>query len=199
MNGRRYTGKVRMCLACLAALLLVSCASGPKGPRHFYPADPAADGYTKKDSRWVYEDSSVRVAVSLPVEGASADGTSFSAELAKKGYVLVRMEIENLSGKNIYYNPSLTTLVDDSMDYKKPLDYTDFFEITRDDPKMERKLAAEKSRFYDTAANLPPGSTVSKSLAFPPIAKDAWSAELMVKDLYIGTDTVNLRFPFKVK
>lgn len=200
MKNRRYAGTIKMfSTCCLAALFLASCASGPKGPRHFYPSDPALSGYTKKDTRWVYEDKSVRVVISPPGEGVNAQEGSFTEELTKKGYVLVRMDIENLSGKKIYYNPSLTTFTDDSMSYRKPLDYTDFFEIVREDPQMEKRLSAEKAGFYDTAANIPSGASVSKSLVFAPISKDAWSAEVQIKDLYVGTDTMSLRFPFKVR
>ena len=199
MKNGRYALTIKMFLQCsLAALFLASCASGPKGPRHFYPSDMALSGYAKKETRWVYEDKSVRVLVSPPGEELAQEG-SFAAELAKKGYVLVRVDIENLSGKKIYYNPSLTTLTDDSMSYRKPLDYTDFFEMTREDPRMEKRLAAEKNRFYDTAANVPAGSSVSKSLVFAPLSKNAWSAEVQIKDIYIGTDTISLRFPFKVR
>lgn len=93
------------------------------------------------------------------------------------------------------YNTSYTVLTSDALDYKKPLDFTDLYDITGG----TGRLASLKGKFYDLNTTIAPGERTSRLLIFRPLSEEAEDAEVVIKDLYIGTKTRDLSFPFTFK
>ena len=107
------------------------------------------------------------------------------------------MEIKNLSEERLIYNPSRTALMDNAMGYKKPLDYTDLYMLERD--TGADLIQGLKGRFYDLDVTLFPGEGVSRFLIFRPIDEGGTKAVLVLRAVYIGMDTVDIKLPFVIR
>jgi hypothetical protein len=181
---------------CLVLVILFGCASAPDSPLFLYPEDFSAQGYTRTGNEWVYTGRDLRVYV----KGYEDVADGVEADLKEKGYVLIAMGIENGSGKRVLYNPAMTTLMDNTMGYKKPLDFTDLYDMTsKDKTGMEGGLVGFGARFYDLSTTILPGEKTEKLLAFTPFDKGVTKAELVIKGVYIGTDIIDLKFPFALR
>ncbi|MBI5587778.1 MAG: hypothetical protein HY889_05365 [Deltaproteobacteria bacterium] len=191
-------------LSLTIALLLITaygCAHpGKTVANKLYPDrdEQGLAGYHNDDGTGVLENRSYRISVKHILPGDELDQPDILMDLIKRGYVVLRMKIENRSGKKITFNPVHTALTTDAFDYKKPLEYTDFYELAgdKDDRTRQRKAGAMKGLFYDLTLTLLPGGKTSKLLIFPPLSNNVNKADLLVKDLYVGTDTEELYFPF---
>lgn len=182
----------------LLSLLVQGCASTPDGRLNFYPSKGAPPGYSASGTSLVYEDNDLLVKVKGFKEGYSSG--MVEEDLFEKEYVLIVMGIENRSGKKVIYNPAITALMDDTMGYRKPLDFTDIYDISRGaDPWGGGKLDGFGSRFYDLSVTVLPGQRVEKLLAFTPLEKKSTKAELVIKNLYIGSEIIDLRFNFDLR
>lgn len=190
----------KTCLACLI-LAISGCASAYKGPLRLYPAEIKTDEYYSNSREITFENKSVRIAVKALKQGENETGVTLIDDLMDDNYVLLRMDIENhaASKLKVIYNPAYTVFTDDSMDYRKPLDYTDLYDLAKDETEMETGVRKLRGRFYDLALTLAPGESVSKLLIFSPISENSRNAELVIGELYIGTKTIKVSFPFVLK
>lgn len=191
-------------------LLMCGCAKAPpKGPIVFHPSEKAMTpektkaGYRLDKRTWIYETKTAIFRVTH-ISEADGNGAGFPLgdDLLTNGYVVFKMEMENRSKTaKMLFNPAQAVLVDDAMDYKKPLDYTDFYEMvsSSDDPESNLKLSDVKERFYDLSITVKPGAKISKLLVFGPLEKGITWAELGIKEVYAGTASLRLSFPFVLK
>lgn len=200
-KGTRLLSGVFAKAALLFILLVLvsACASRPRGPLVLMPEGKAEQGYSSVERQWVFEYKSVFVKTGRLTKADSLPASGLIDMLLDSGYTVMRMEIKNGSKARVIFNPSLTALMDDSMGYFKPLDYTDIYEMAGEDPEKTGFLKDVRRLFYDLTATVEPGETSSKLLIFRPLSRNAGAAELIIKDLYIGTDALNLRFPFALK
>ncbi len=187
---------------CLLLLLSYGCASTDPGPLRLHPASKTEEGYTQRADEWVYSDESVHIRVSHVPKGIAAPpgskGSVLIDELHERGYLLLKMDIRNDSKTKVIYNPTLTTIKDDAFGYKKPLDYTDLYDLARAEAGPTG-LSGFKGTFYDLSITLGPGERTSGLLAFRPLDKKARKADLVIKNLYVGEDFLDVRFPFVLK
>ncbi len=187
----------------LFAILIVAfgCAgkSAPKGPKFLFPKSARGAIYAEIGQTVVYETEDARLSLTVLTDKREID-SPFIGRLLDSGYIVFRMRITNRSGiKKVIYNPSHTALMDNRMGYKKPLDYTALYEIAMrsgEELKIRKELTG---KFIDLNENVGPGKSSSKFLLFPPLSDGATSAKLMMKLIYIGTDTVSLTFPYYYK
>ena len=200
--------------ALMAALLLVTafgCAStggpdkdAPLTGVTLTPAPASAKGYYYNRDTAVFENKSIRITIgqTLPIKGgASASSPGFLTILSNAGYLFLRMEIDSLGDKGVMYNTAHTSFLFGPLDYKKPLDYTDLYRIARGlypETPPERSLSSLRGLFYDLNTSISPGGGASKLLLFRPVSEKTGSATLTLKEIYIGTNTVSVSFPFKV-
>jgi hypothetical protein len=186
---------------CLLLLLSYGCASTDPGPLFLHPAWKAEEGYAQEANEWVYNDKDVVIRVRHVSKGVGGEGQKSSVlidELHEMGYLLLKMDIRNDSKANLIYNPALTALKDDTFGYKKPLDYTGFYDLKGDDAGLTG-LRGFKGVFYDLSVTLGPGERRSGLLAFRPLDKKTRKAELVIKNLYVGKEILDVRFPFVLK
>lgn len=191
-------GKYTLFLA-LALILLPGCASEPSGPLYLRPLGQKAGAYEPKDNGWVFSKKSVSVSVRQVTEKDIEAPDAITGWLLGTGHILIRMDIENSSKDKAIYNPALTALVDNEVNYHKPLDYTDFYELSVSNEEVGRSLSGVRASFYDLTVTLQPGEKTSRLLAFKGFPKTAKTANLSIKELYIGTDTVNIAFAFQFR
>ncbi len=167
----------------------------PKTALRLQPAEKGPEGYLKTGLEGVFQNKSLRVAASIIKD--TEGGPGLIGELLGKKYVVIRLDIENRSSAKVIYNPTHTVLTNDALDYRKPLDYTDLYDIKGS--SGERELAQLRGRFYDLTVTLLPGERSSRLLIFEPMSKGVKKAELSIKEIYIGTDTIRVSFPFEAK
>jgi hypothetical protein len=82
------------------------------------------------------------------------------------------------------------------------MDYTDLYGVVRgreEGNSPESELRGLKGLYYDLTTTIPPGSTTSKLLIFPPLSERGKRARLRIKELYIGTDAISISFPFSMR
>ena len=186
-----------LALTLILLTLAAGCAtSGPKPALHLLP-DPkvlAKGSIVGKDVVHIQPEMVVAVRV-IDKEGAAAT-TPFFKRLIEGDYVIFKLDFTNLSKDKMTFNPSYAVLMDSTMGYAKPLDYTSLYSLAlRVD--MEKGLSREiKGSFYDSNETVKPGETVSKLLVFAPISARAKKAKLVLKMIYVGTDNYHIAFPF---
>ena len=151
----------------------------------------------------VYEKDSLKITVK-PATGADIAGNALFEKFLSNGYIFLKMDIENKSAKKVTFNPAMSHLLSGVMDYKKPLDYPDLYQIlSTPDAAVtpDAELRAIKDRFYDMNTVVKAGDKTSKLLIFRPLDPNSKgnSASFTMQELYVGVDTIVVRFPFTVK
>ncbi len=197
----------KLLAAFVPLIIAVSCSSPPKLPMTSElkpsPADEDLPGYSAVADEGVYDNPAMRISARhlKTNDGVYAKGESgFITSLIEGDYVIIRLTIENKTpGSKIIFNPAYVALMDNAANYKKPLDYTDLYDIVKDTDETGGSLTGVKGRIFDLTATVAPGAKTSKLLIFSPFMEDASKTELVIKNIYIGKNTVNVMFPFDVK
>lgn len=190
------------------------CSTTPDGPKHLYPRDAGPPGYIQvggAGGAGVFEGENFRIEarpLRPPIRPGDNAGTTglpalptLFGELLAENYVVLKVTIVNRSEEKLLFNPSLVSLMDNEMEYRKPLDYTGIYDIVRKKegkgpPEVE--LARLKGKYYDLNETVPPGGKTSKLLIFKPLSERGKRAVLKIKELYIGTEAISLAFPFRM-
>lgn len=192
--------KSRLAAACLKIFLLaffIYGCSASRGALRLLPDDKGPDGYSRGSHAGVFENEHLKVTARQvnPVE--FEDGPAILMDIIRKGYVILNLDIQNKSLVKVLYNPTNTIFTDDALDYRKPLDYTDFYDILKE--RDEKRISTLKGKFYDLDVTLLPGERSSKFLIFRPLSRGIKKAELTIQEIYIGTETVRISLPFSAK
>ncbi len=181
------------------SLLLAGCTSHEAKRIVLHPASTGPPGYSRADDTGIFENDLLRISVRyldrkhLPVSSPLLD------RLADEGYVVFAMEIMNKSSRRVIFNPVHTAMMDNAMGYKKPLDYTALYLMARDTWKdTGRVLSPIKNLYYDLSTTVNPEDRVKKMLIFPPPDAGSTRLSLVIKELYIGTETMDLIIPFRI-
>lgn len=190
----------------LLVILLAGCAATVKSPVALFPIlgektdELEKMGYTPHGRYWSFTSAEAVITVShVTPKDIPPTNIDIVDELIAKGYIFLKLDIKNLTNRTkIIYNPALTSLTTDSLDYKKPLDYTDFYDLIKENVSAAVPLDRLSSIIYDNTQTITSG-TVSKFLIFPPLSQDFTTASLNIKDLYIGTKPYELSFPFRLQ
>lgn len=177
-------------VSSIAALVLLGCHPTPK-TGFLAPDANGAAGYRAQGPEGVFENGAVRLSARQmkPTEEAPA----LIARLLKEGYMVIVLSIENRSRAEMIYKPNYTALTNDKLDYKKPLDYTDLYEIDQDG------VDSLKGLYYDLDLTLSPGEKASRALIFGPLTEGYEKVSLEISDLYVGTRPASMKLPFTVK
>lgn len=181
----------------LIALLisLLGCASTPDPPVFFVPANDGPEGYTLKDEQWAFETKLIRL-TAKPMRPADLAGEPGAIGiLSGKDYIIIRMEIENKSNSKLIFNPAYAAMLTDTSDYYKPLDYTDIYTILSEADEVGAPVRGLRGHIYDLTVTLEPGATTTRLFLFPPVDKDSDSAQLFIKNIYIGKADITVTIP----
>jgi hypothetical protein len=182
------------------SLIILGCAA-EKGLRTLFPSESGLSDYTISDNTVTFKNDFIIVEVS-PLNSIYSNENQpyiYIMELLDQGFTIFSIKIENLSNEKIMYNPSFTTIIDNRMGYNKPLDYTDIYDLVRDRKDGEMILKRIQGKFYDLATTIIPGESAAKLLIFGRLEEKSSKATLIMQEIYIGTETIELRFPFIFK
>ncbi|MCK5237463.1 MAG: hypothetical protein KAR06_10815 [Deltaproteobacteria bacterium] len=169
------------------------------------PQDISGQGYGSTDIVAFFEDESVRIEVRQISAGDKALTNDILNRLYSKKLIILRMKITNKGDHQIIYNPGGTGLILGKLDYKKPMDYSDFYLLEEarkghDDNasriKTQQDLSKLRGLYYDLSTRVAEKESVDKLLLFSPPMEQSDYALLMIKEFYIGTKTINLTFAF---
>ena len=178
-----------LALLFLVSVLLPSCQGGPP-LSHLVPESVNLPGHRTKGAESVYE-SKALVASARQVKKDEVSN-AFLSSLLEKNFVVISMTLENRSASKAIYKPNYTALMN-SVDYLKPLDYPDLYELGGE------SVDELKGRFYDLDTVMPPGGKSTALLIFAPLSKDARKAVIEVREYYVGTETITFSLPFQLK
>jgi len=178
-----------LALIVLLALFVSSCSPEAK-LSYLMPDDAPAPGHRAVGSESVFENKAVSASARQARKNETSD--PLLSSLLEKDFVIILMTIENRSSSKAIYKPNYTALMN-SVDYLKPLDYTDLYELGGD------TVDELRGAFFDLDAMIPPGEKVSGLLIFPPLSKEAKEAALQVNEYYVGTATTSFTLPFRLK
>lgn len=197
----KYMPSIRYLVLSLVLCLVAGCASDPVGPLilKFKPTAVDAAGYSLNAAESAYEDANVKLTVRQVGKGEVEGTNALLEELTKRGYILIQLDIINKSKHKMMYNPTYSTLTNNVMDYMKPLDFTDLYDIVMSTESLEPALRELKGRLYDLNVTLYPNARISKALLFRPMEKGVGTAALTIKELYIGTGVMTASFPFDLE
>lgn len=180
----------------IALLVMIALACGchpkPRAAMYLAPDEKGPAGYKAAAGAGVIENGHMKVAARQVRKGE--EGSALLARLLEENFIIIDLVIQNTSDRTIIYKPNLTSLTNDAMDFLRPLDYTDLYDLGDFDA-----LDEIRGRFYDLDVTLRPGQRSSRLLIFRPVSKNAKKAVLNIDDLYLGTDTLRLTFPFSFK
>ncbi|MBI5048910.1 MAG: hypothetical protein HZB54_08185 [Deltaproteobacteria bacterium] len=185
-------------------ILITGCAS-PRNTLTLMPIPNDSPEYNNSGQKMTFATKDVKISL-LPLNPSetkkiltSKDANNPLAEiLSTNQYLVFLMDIENLSKVKLLYNPSLTTLFDNNMDVRKPLDYTDLYSLAGNLSDVDFVLSGMKDMFYDLAITLEPGQKTSRLMFFSGIDEKANEMTITMKEIYIGTSTIAVSFGFKV-
>ncbi|MFQ5442122.1 MAG: hypothetical protein ACE5EB_05275 [Thermodesulfobacteriota bacterium] len=189
---------VRLALLFLALLIAAGCVPKYKGPLLLYPGQTDSKGYSIDDNSLIFDNDDVKITVTQ-VTSADESKSFLVDDLIDLKYLLIRVEIENRTRYKILFNPALASLRDSKAGYKKPLDYTDFYQKSATEKGFPEDISDMSKIFYDLTAEIPSGKKRSKILVFDQIEEGADEAELVIKNLYLGRNSMDLTFPFILK
>ncbi|VAW37132.1 hypothetical protein MNBD_DELTA02-1237 [hydrothermal vent metagenome] len=167
------------------------------------PIEPRSSEYSMVEGRLIMEDKDMSVTIRQLRSCCNTRKSTLLNKLFENNYVLMRLTIKNKSKKRITYNPSHTFLLAGKMDYKKPLNYTDLYDIVsaKDDGMApELMLSAIRGRYYDLNTSVAPGGRESKILIFRKLSKNSKRSKAIIKmnEVYIGTKTRSITYLFRV-
>jgi hypothetical protein len=93
------------------------------GPKHLYPKEAGAPGYSVTQGAGVFESKPIKITVRPLRPWENATGSALIEELLEKNYVILEMAIENRSREKILYNTAHASLMDNEMEGKDPLQH----------------------------------------------------------------------------
>jgi len=168
------------------------------------PLEPTGPSYSLAGGRLIMENKDLKVTIHQLRRCCEGEEQTLLDELFEKNYILMQMTIKNKSSKRITYNPSHTFLLAGKMDYKKPLNYTDLYDIAsrkNDGVVPEIKLSRLRGRYYDLNTSIAPGDQVTKILIFRPPTRNSKRSKAIIKmnEIYLGTKTRSISYIFKVR
>jgi hypothetical protein len=199
-------GMIKYPISPLALLIIpfiiYGCTKTVTGPKHLYPENPGVPGYSVTPKESIFENGLIKLTVTPLRPWANRINPPLVDELLGENFIILTMAIENRSREKALYNPANTSLTDSRAEYRKPLDYTDLYDIVKrrkEGKSPESELGALKGIFYDLNETILPGRKTSKLLIFRPLSEKGTAAVLRIKGVYIGTDTVDVYFPFSMR
>lgn len=178
-----------LALMLFVAACLPSCQPKPR-VSYLVPDSSKAAGYSTRGAESVYENKAIAASARQVRKGEVSNELIVS--LLEKDYLVLMMTIENRSASKAIYKPNYTALVN-SVDYLRPLDYTDLYELGGE------SVDSLKGKFFDLDAQIPPGGRTTGLLIFTKVSKEAKKAAIEVREFYVGTDTMTFSLPFQFK
>ncbi len=199
MNMRLFSYNTKYLLIMFIGTTLISgCSTPPKRPTYLVPTYGVSKDYKALGSRATFEKDNLVISLKTLSPDDGVKGETLSA-LKENHYIFMELTFMNKSEKRVTYNTSFTSLQGAQFDYRKPLNFTDLYSIVvgkAHDLSKEKDLKKLKDKYYDHMTRIPPKESVTKYLIFRPNEKETTKAVLIMGEIYMGTKTLSVVFPF---
>jgi hypothetical protein len=205
--------------AASLALLAAACAAPqPKGPILLHPVPPVAERYSLARGALVFSGPEFTV-TARPWDGRlveeefrlSGEPDPFGGtEGDAGGFLFFRVRFENRSGRTLVFNPLRAALWRSGEAPLTPLENSDHFAFAGGDATAETRARAFRRVCFDGTTTLRPDQALERYLVFP--SPPGWpgarrtlarrrsgpEVTLAIDDLWLGTESHDLRFVFEV-
>lgn len=189
-------------LACLAA-----CAPARQpGPLLLHPVPPPVEGYSLAQGAIVFAGPDFTVSARpwdyrlVAQELAAGGGPSpfGDGEEGAGRFLFVRLRFENRSTRTLVFNPLRASLLQEGEGPLVPLENSDLFAFAGEDlPGAEARGRTFRRIAFDGAATVRAGETLERLLVFATPEQMKREVGLALDDLWAGSTSYDLRFPFE--
>lgn len=197
-------------LACAAGVLSVLCACAPpalRGPLLLHPLPPDREGYALAQGALVFSGPEFTVAarpwdyrlVAREI-AASGEPSPFGADEEAAGrFLFVRLRLENRSTRTLVFNPMRAALLRPGEAPIVPLENSDLFAFVGEElPGAEARARCFRRLSFDGTATVRALTMTERLLVFPAPEETGKELTLAIDDLWLGSASFDLRFPFEV-
>ena len=206
-HGTRRVRVSRLLLATAVAALGAACATpAPKGPLLLHPVPPTAEKYSLSQGAIVFAGPDFTVSARpwdyrLVAEEfrRSGEPSPFGDDEAAVGrFLFFRVRLENASKGTLVFNPMRVSLLRANEAPLAPLENSDIFMFTGDDPvAADARGRAFRRVCFDTTATIRPGQSIERYLVFRAPEEPTKKVMLVIDDLWLGSTSFTLEFPFE--
>jgi hypothetical protein len=182
-------------ILCLS-LMIIGCGAKHGELESLSPTRVAHSNYSVSGNSAIFAAGSLRVIVTPLSRYTSHNQPSLVKSILNSGHTVFSIAIDNLSDRKLIYNPSFSYVADNRLGYKRPLDFTDLYFIVREMEHGAERMRKMRGQFYDRNETVQPGKRIEKLLIFPPLEEHSTKATLTMQEVYVGTETMQLTFPF---
>jgi hypothetical protein len=130
----------------------------------------------------------------------SGEPNPFGRDEAATGkFLFVRLRFENRSTKSLVFNPMLATLASEGGTPIVPVENADLVAFADENLAVAEALARVFRRLsFDLTATVAAGGTLERYLVFPAPKEARKEIALRLDDLWLGSSSFDLLFPFEV-
>ncbi|HWR97975.1 MAG TPA: hypothetical protein VN317_06090 [Candidatus Methanoperedens sp.] len=205
---RRGPRRCPRLLAASALALLCGCADQKKltGPLLLHPVPPAAQGYALVQGATVFSGPGFTVSarpwdyrlIAEEIARSGEPNPFGKSEAATGRFLFVRVRLENRSSKSLVFNPLQATMTSEGEAPIVPVENADLVAFADQDLAGAEALARVFRRLsFDLTATVPAGGTLERYLVFPSPEKARKQIALRLGDLWLGSSSFDLIFPFE--
>jgi hypothetical protein len=193
-------------LLLLAALTFVSCAgSGVVGPLTLVPMETQGEKFSRSDGAVRFQGP--EFAVSMKPMGHAAIAGEYeksglilpygSGEEALLPYTFFSLRIENSSSSKIFFNPMRISAFTNKGKLMVPIEVSDIYRLDTGEKDNEARIGSFRKTTFDGTQDIVPGGSVERYLVFSAPQGKVKRFEVLINDLYLGTESHDLVFLFE--
>jgi hypothetical protein len=196
----------RLAAAIALVAVVAACAVKPTGPLLLHPVPPTVDKYSLVQGALVFSGPDFSVSARpwdyrLVAEEfrSSGEPSPFGKDDAEVGrFLFFRVRLENRSTRTLVFNPMRASLLREGEAPLSPLENSDLFAFTGEDPAgAEARGRAFRRVSFDIAATVRAGQTLERYLVFRSPDEAITQVVLEINDLWLDTKSFGLKFVFE--
>lgn len=212
--------KMRLMIGAWTIAMLAGCASVPLGPTQYTPDEQKLKGYTRVGKAMKTKINEVEVTaepltesglakVLNPGEKAKEVGYTEDSQKRLSNSMVFYVTLDNQGKEQAIFTPTKTRLIYERKNWYKvntnetiyPLDPADFYVILSKVKGAKERLDTISSNMFHGATIISPGQKKSGLIFFPwdVEEKEVLNFRLSVPGVFVGTDTVDYSFNFKIE
>jgi hypothetical protein len=203
-----YGTRARSLAAAAALAIAVAACATPKptGPLLLHPVPPTIDNYSLSQGAIVFSGPNFSVSARpwdyrLVAEEfrRSGEPCPFGDDEATVGrFLFFRILLENRSTRTLVFNPMRASLLIEGEAPLIPLENSDLFAFTGDEPAAaEARGRAFRRVSFDITATIRAGKTLERYLVFHSPDAGTKKIALAMDDLWLDAKSYDLRFLFE--
>lgn len=188
----------------LPLLIILACARPPAGPYLLHPMPPQTEHFSLERGAVVFTGPGFNVAL-RPLDWrfvgqCYADAgmvMPFGSDETASRFLFFSLRFENDSTSSLFYNPRRTGLRAGGATLRTPIEVSDVYRLDTGGGGLEERARSFVKTSFDGSEEIPPGTVTERYLVFRAPRDRAGSVEVLLEDLYLGSESVDLVFVFE--